>query len=106
MAVSQPKNGYECGLICKQMNVPVIIKYSTEWCGPCKGIAPLFYELSQKYMKYKFVEIDIERCEDFEPSRMIKSVPTFEIWYNQKRIDSWTGANRETLSQKIDQLKY
>ena len=55
---------------------PMVIDFYTTWCGPCKRLAPIMEELSEKYKgKVDFYKIDIER--DREPANRfdVTSIP-------------------------------
>lgn len=38
----------------------VVANFSASWCGPCRMIAPLYKELSQKYPSLMFLTIDVD----------------------------------------------
>lgn len=105
MSVYQPQNINECKLLFENSSSPLIIKYSTHWCGPCKAISPLFHDLSQQYPNVCFIEIDTEVCGDFEPCRQVTALPTFEIWSNHKLQQRFTGANRELLTENLKRFR-
>ena len=61
----------------------IIIKFSAEWCGPCKRIQPYCHDVFQKLpAKAICFEIDIEKEENIElylsykQKKMVRSVPT------------------------------
>lgn len=58
-------------------NKPVIIKFSAEWCGPCRMIAPILDEINTELDgKVDFYQVDIEDQYELASKFNIRSVPT------------------------------
>ncbi|CAK7340153.1 unnamed protein product [Dovyalis caffra] len=71
----------------------VVLDMYTQWCGPCKLIAPKFQNLSQKYDDVVFLKLDCNQ--DNKPLAKelgLKVVPTFKILKNGKIVKEVTGA--------------
>lgn len=60
----------------------VVGKFSAEWCGPCKAIAPTIAKLSAQYPGVKFLHIDVDSQKAVKMSQNIKCMPTFIFWKN------------------------
>jgi thioredoxin len=57
-------------------NKPVVIDFYTTWCGPCKRLAPIMEELSEKYKgKIEFYKVDTERERELAYVFNISSIP-------------------------------
>lgn len=55
---------------------PCIIDFYTTWCGPCKRLAPIMEELSQKYCdQVKFYKVDTEQERELAYVFNISSIP-------------------------------
>ena len=85
----------------KQENKLVFIDFYTDWCGPCKMIAPFYVELSEKYPSLMFIVIDVEELTEFSTSWDIKATPTFFFLRDGQQIDKLVGANKPELQKKI-----
>ena len=59
-----------------------VIKFSAEWCGPCKAMAPLFKKASEAYPDIKFIDSDVEDNPDMAEKYHIRNVPTFIVISN------------------------
>ena len=71
----------------------VFVKFFATWCGPCKMMAPLVSKLSRSFEdKFKFIQIDIENCDNLCEIYSISSVPTFVIFKNGEEYDRLSGA--------------
>ncbi|AQK42157.1 Thioredoxin F, chloroplastic [Zea mays] len=84
----------------------VVLDMYTEWCGPCKVMAPKFQEMSEKNLDVVFLKLDCNQ--DNKPLAKelgIKVVPTFKILKGGKVVKEVTGAKIDELAQAIDTVK-
>lgn len=69
-----------------------IVDFSATWCGPCRMMAPIVEECSEKYKdKYNFYQVDIDENEELAKNFGIMYVPTFIIFYDGKEIARDSG---------------
>jgi len=81
-----------------------ILKFSADWCGPCKRISPLFENLSkdEKYSLIYFAEVDIDIAQDICKEYEIEGLPTFVLFKQDKEISRFSGANESKLKNLVD----
>ena len=64
-------------------DVPVLVDYWAEWCGPCKVIAPVLEEIAGEYAgKMKICKLDIDANESTPPKYGIRGIPTLMLFKN------------------------
>jgi thioredoxin 1 len=57
--------------------LPAIIDFYADWCGPCKAIAPVLEELSEEYEgRLQIYKLDTEKERDLSAMFGIQSIPT------------------------------
>lgn len=83
----------------------VVVDFFAEWCGPCKRIAPMVDELTEKYKNVGFYKVDADNKElqKICNACAIKSLPTFCFFVGGKYIKEMVGANIAGLEKMINE---
>ncbi|XP_031400639.1 thioredoxin F-type, chloroplastic-like isoform X2 [Punica granatum] len=84
----------------------VVLDMYTQWCGPCKIMAPKFQELSEKYLDVVFLKLDCnQENKPLAKELGIRVVPTFKILKEGKIVKEVTGAKFDDLVAAIDAVR-
>lgn len=90
-------------------NPIMVVDYYADWCEPCKKIAPHFERLSLKFPNVKFVKVNVDECNDICAQFGIRSLPTFQVFYEGKIVAESKGAKLKkvarTVLKCVNQLK-
>lgn len=86
--------------------VPVLVDFAAEWCGPCKRLAPLIEELAGDFNgKAKIARVDVDESKESASNFNIMSVPTVIFFKEGKQVDQVVGlVPKQSLTDKINSL--
>jgi len=85
--------------------LPVMLDVYTEWCGPCRAIAPFIESLAKDYEGKAFIfKVDAEKCPNIAEKYGIISVPTFLFLKGGELVDKQTGVAKAALIEKLNAL--
>jgi thioredoxin 1 len=76
--------------------LPVLLEFSAEWCGPCKQMAPDLLALARELEgKAKVVTLDIDKSPMIPRQMGVQSVPTFVVFQAGRPVGGKVGAMRK-----------
>lgn len=76
--------------------IPVVVDFYADWCGPCKMMSPLMEKLSGEYEgKVKFCKINVDDEEELAIQNSVQSIPLFVLYKDGQVIDKAVGARAE-----------
>ena len=86
-------------------DLPVLVDYWAEWCGPCKMIAPLLDDAAKQYAgRVIIAKVNVDENPDTAAKFGIRGIPTLMLFKDGKAAATKVGAlSRTQLSAFLDE---
>ncbi len=77
----------------RQSDIPVVVDFWAEWCGPCKQIGPALEELSVEMEgKVKIVKVNVDENPNSPAQMGVRGIPALFVFKNGEVISNKAGA--------------
>lgn len=72
--------------------LPVLVDFWADWCGPCKMMAPHFANAASQLPEVRFAKLDTEAQPQASAANQVRSIPTLVLYRGGREIARQSGA--------------
>lgn len=85
-------------------DIPVLVDFWAEWCGPCQMLGPVLEEISEEYNgRIKICKVNVDDEMELAVKYKIESIPMMYFFKNGEQVDGIMGFNpKPKLVAKIE----
>ncbi len=85
-------------------DLPVLVDFYADWCGPCKAVAPVIEELATEYEgRCKVAKLDVDKNSETAGKYGIMSIPTIILFKNGNNVEQLVGAfSKDKIKEVLD----
>lgn len=74
-----------------QVDVPVLVDFYADWCGPCRMLAPILEDINSERNNVKIIKVNVDEAQKISQQFGIMSIPTLMVFKNGKEVSKRVG---------------
>ena len=89
-----------------ESDIPVLVDFFAQWCGPCKMMGPVVEKLAEKFAgRVKIGKLDVDEAGAIAQQYRVASIPTFIFFKGGQAVETSVGAmSAVALEEKINKM--
>lgn len=90
----------------KEINKPIVLKFTAEWCSGCRQLAPIVEEVSEQLSdQLVFFDVNVDKTVDLAQKFDVMSIPTLVILRNGEEVNRITAPapNEDAIKKFVQQ---
>src|SRR5436853_7885192 len=93
MAVDATQETFQQAVIDRSREVPVVVDFWAEWCGPCRALTPALERAAESRAgQIELVKVDTDANQQLAAQYGIQGIPAVKAFRNGEVVDEFVGA--------------
>lgn len=83
------------GRLVLKSDVPVLVDFYADWCGPCRMLAPVLEDLARETTDAKIVKVNVDQSPQLAARYGVDSIPNLKVFQNGEVVNEHVGLARK-----------